>query len=310
MSENIKRFIKTIFAFIPFAIIIYVIMLCAWGDIAPYFLKKNLTYRIGSNGHLFTRLKEVKTVKDVDVLVLGSSHAYREFDPRIFNAAGLKTFNLGSSAQTPMQTKILLERYLDKLNPKIVIYEVFPKTFSIDGVESSLDIISNDKNDLASLKMAIDLAHIVTVNTLIYGYYRDITGKNKSFVEKQETDIDKYIKGGYVARKIKTFKHQKYPANKWDFEDKQFEYFKENLNLLKSRNIRVILINSPIPPAYYKSYTNNNVFDARMEKMGEYYNFNNKLTLDDSIYFYDTDHLNQNGVDIFDAKILSEIFKK
>lgn len=310
MSENIKRFLKTILAFIPFAIICYLIMLIFWGDFAPDIFKKNLAYRPGSTGNLYTRLKEINTLKDVDVLVLGSSHAYREFDPRIFNAAGVKIFNLGSSAQTPMQTKILLDRYLDKINPKVVIYEVFPKTFAIDGVESSFDIISNDKNDLASFKMAVELGHIGTYNTLLYGYYRDITGRNKFFEEKLETKVDKYIKGGYVARKIETFKHQKYPQNKWNFIDKQFDYFQQNLDLLKAKKIKVILINAPIVPAYYKSYSNNDAFNKRMANTGEYYNYNEKLVLDDSLYFYDSDHLNQNGVDIFDAKVLSEILKK
>ena len=82
-----------------------------------------------------------RKIKNVDVLFLGSSHAYRGFDPRIFRKRGYSSFNLGSSAQTPSQTKVWLKRYLKHLNPKIVIYEVYPGTFSSDGIEASLDLV-------------------------------------------------------------------------------------------------------------------------------------------------------------------------
>jgi len=305
MSTNIKRFILKLLAFIPFAFIIYVVLVCLWGDFAPGFAMKNLSYRLGGIGHLHSRLAEVKKVKDVDVLVLGSSHAYREFDPRIFKKAGYTMFNLGSSAQTPIQTKVLLNRYLDQLNPKIVIYEVFPKTFSIDGVESALDVISNDVNDIHSLKMCVKTMHIKVFNTLLYGFYRDLTGRNKSFVEKKHAGQDTYISGGYLEKDIETFKHKRYEKQAWDFQENQFDDFRENINLLKSKGVKLYLVNSPIAPAYYKSYTNNHLFDKRMKQFGNYYDFNKILKLDDSLYFYDADHLNQNGVDIFDDKILS-----
>jgi len=82
----------------------------------------------------------------VDILFLGSSHSYRGFNPQYFS--GYKTFNLGSSAQTPIQTNLLLKRYLHQLNPKTIVYEVYPISLSIDGVESSSDIIANDHHPI------------------------------------------------------------------------------------------------------------------------------------------------------------------
>ena len=53
-------------------------MVPIWGNLIPFeAFKKNLNYRIGSYGHLNTRLKEADTIQNVDVLVVGSSHAYR-----------------------------------------------------------------------------------------------------------------------------------------------------------------------------------------------------------------------------------------
>ena len=41
-----------------------------------------------------------------------------------------------------------------------------------------------------------------------------------------------------------------------------------------------------------------------MGMYSEYYNFNEILTLNDSLSFYDYDHLNQNGVELFNKKLI------
>ena len=155
-----KKFILHTCLFLLFASVFYITTIVFCARYAPPWFKPNINYRIGSYGHMSSRLSEIKGYSDVDILFLGSSHAYRGFSTRIFLENGYKTFNLGSSAQTPAQTKVLLNRYLESLNPKMVIYEVYPNTLSTDGVESALDIIANDKNDLHSLKMALKINNI------------------------------------------------------------------------------------------------------------------------------------------------------
>ncbi|WP_202945886.1 hypothetical protein [Aquimarina agarivorans] len=200
-----KKFVLSLFLFIAVAFFTYIGYIILWGSFAPNALKPNLNYRIGSKGHMFTRLQEVKRIDSVDILFLGSSHAYRGFDPRIFASHQFNTFNLGSSSQTPIQTAILLERYLDHIKPKSIIYEVYPTTFMIDGIESSLDIIANDRNDLLSLKMAFELNHLKTYNTLIYGIFRNLFNLNTSFTEAIHKKNDTYILGGYVETLPKKF---------------------------------------------------------------------------------------------------------
>ena len=142
-----KNFISNTVLFLLFLSIFYSTFLIIWVHYAPSRFKPNIIYNMGSYGFMYSRLSEIKNYENTNILFLGSSHAYRGFDTRIFLDKGLKSFNLGSSSQTPLQTKVLLKRYLERLNPKLVIYEVYPETFTIDGVESSLDIIANDKND-------------------------------------------------------------------------------------------------------------------------------------------------------------------
>ena len=78
-----KLFCNNLFKFIPLAAISYVLILMIWGNGVPADFRFNLNHK-GSPGHMFTRLREVRERKNVDVLILGSSHAFRGFDPRIF----------------------------------------------------------------------------------------------------------------------------------------------------------------------------------------------------------------------------------
>ena len=272
-------------------------------------LKPNINYKIGSYGHTYSRLSEIKNHGDVDILFLGSSHAYRGFDTRIFLNNGYKSFNLGSSAQTPLQTKVLLKRYLESLNPELVIYEVYPTTFTIDGVESSLDIVSNDKNDLYSLDMALRINNIKTYNTLIYSITRDLLRLNNSFSEPIFKGNDKYISGGYVEKEIGFFQPTQFKKKEIALKDYQLESFSEIVQMVKNKNIELILVYAPISKVNYESYGNNHYFDSIIKNYAEYYNFNEIIDLNDSLHFYDSDHLNQNGVDIFNEKLIELLNK-
>ena len=306
-----KKFLQNLLLFLAFTVVCYLCSLFVWGSSYTLGkLKPNVNYQIGYSGHSFTRLKEVKEVHDIDILFLGSSHTYRGFDTRTFSNQGLKTFNLGSSSQSHIQTQLLLKRYIDSIRPKQIVYEVYPRSFMIDGVESGLDIISNDRNDKHSLEMAFNLNHIKTYNTLGYAYMRDVFSLNKSFEEKLQRDMDTYVSGGYVERQLQYFKPIPLPELEIELNDAQWNSFLENIALIREANIEVIFVYAPITPSLYDSYTNNDYFNTLMKSQGTYYNFNEILSMDDSLHFYDSHHLNQKGVDIFNKELLDILNKK
>ena len=304
MNKDIKKFIKSILLFIPFSVLIYFVLIIIVCHIPYQFLKPNINYRIGSYGHMYSRIKEIKNYKNIDILFLGSSQAYRGFDVRVYNNAGFKVFNLGSSNQTPIQTNVLLKRYLDLLNPKLVIFEVSPETFSTDGVESSVDLIANDKNDFLTITDLIQYNNIKTLNTAICGFYKDFTGENNDFVENPKKDDDLYIKGGFVEKQLKFNKPKKHKNINFEYNSKQILAFENCLKLIHKKKIKLILLQTPITKSLYKSYLNKNQFDSLMSRYGEYYNFNKILNLNDSLDFYDPYHLNKNGTTIFNKKLI------
>ena len=107
----------------------------------------------GGPSHSLVRFREANAKGPVDIVFIGSSHTYRGFDPRLFSAIGYSSQNLGSSSQTPINSFAVLQKHLDQLHPKLVIYEIYQTALSIDGMESFYDLLSNTPLDTTMLKM-------------------------------------------------------------------------------------------------------------------------------------------------------------
>ncbi|MFH1525192.1 MAG: hypothetical protein ABIG69_00865 [Bacteroidota bacterium] len=305
-----KKFLLDTVKFFLFTIAFYLLFLFLWGEIGPSYIKKNLNFKIGSKGHLFTRVREIPQFKNINILFVGSSRAYRGFDTRIYLKQNLACFNLGSSSQTPLQTEILLKRYLNSLNPKIVIYEVGPDIFEGDGVESSLDLIANDKIDYESFRMAGEINNIKTYNAILYSSIRLSFNLDKNFKEKSPNRGETYIHGGYVETKLK------FNDEIDDFENSMIEmnpnqvfHFERIVKSLLEKNIQVILVQAPIAKNRYSSYSNMAEIDNYFSKYQTYWNFNKILSLSDSIHFSDSHHLNQNGDKLFNEKLIDLLIK-
>ena len=301
-----KRFLFKLLFFLLIIGLTYPTIVVGFQELAPSRIKRNVNYKRGSYGHLNSRIKDIQNFKDIDILFLGSSHCYRGFDPRIFKPYGYTTFNLGSSAQSHIQTNILLSRHLESLFPKLVIYEVYPGTMVTDGVESSLDLIANDRNDWLTLKMIWSTMNLKVLNTAIYGFYTDFLGKDKNYKEpvRKENHRDTYISGGFVQKDVKTYQYDSMKKGTYTFNPIQLEHFRKNLEFLKQGGIPYILVQAPITKARYNAKTNNQEYTKLMSTYGTYLDFNTKLNLDDSLYFYDSHHLNQNGVELFNVSLI------
>ena len=293
----------------------YVFLLLIWGNILPGFLNKNLKYKLGLEGFMHTRLLEADQYKNgqlphtIQILFIGSSHAYRGFDPRIFAEANLRTFNLGSSNQTPLQTNLLLKQYLVNLKPELIVFEVYPEIFEMDGVESSVDVISNCSSFKFAFLHALSVNHIISYNTLLYSSLRKIFFNDLSFVEDKRIGNDTYVEGGYVEKDAKQkgiSVNQK--KKNWNLNNTQVFAFKETLTFLKENKVPFLLVQSPITKALYSSYSNNVEIDSFFLSLGSYKNYNEdkELNLSDTIDFYDEHHLNQSGVSKFNLRVIKD----
>ncbi|WP_299582208.1 hypothetical protein [Mucilaginibacter sp.] len=301
-----KRFVYRLILFMAFTCVFYVVMILIYGMVIPSSLAKNFNY-FGNLGFTRKRLNEAKEIKNVDLIVVGSSHAYRGYDPRIFKKAGINTFNLGSTSQSPLQTQYLVSKYIKNLNPKFVIIDIYPILFSVDGMESQIDLISSGLMDREIVKMSFDMNNIALYNSLIFGAFNSIFHLRQQ--KKSDNKGDTYIPGGYVqSYKSLKFKKTRF-TQKITISAIQLKAFKKTLEYLKTNNIKYVIVQAPFSKSNYDSYTNNEEIDNLFSGLGEYYNFNKILNLPDSMY-YDDSHLNQFGVNIYNKKLLEILRSK
>ena len=306
-----SKFLKEIVIFGLVVIISYPIFIIGMGEVAPKILQKNLPYKLGAYGHMKTRIQEIKDYGDVDVVILGSSHAYRGFDVRLFSEKGIKAFNLGSSAQSPIQSNLLIQRYFDDLTPELVIVEVYPETVCGDGLESSLDIIANDEIKGDYLGMLWDIPNTKLFNSLIFSFYKQRIRGDLSYTEAKRIKDDTYISGGYVEKDLKRFKHQELEENssEWKINDTQIKALHELIGFCESKSSKVVLVQAPITKALRRRYKNNEEYDEYLSSITDYINFNSITVLDDSLHFSDPHHLNQEGVVVFNSDLFTYISK-
>ena len=300
-----RKFFLRLLLFIPFFLLIYVVLTFLVGSLLPDYLTPNLYYR---TSHFSYTLAEIGQVQEPDILVVGSSHAYRGFDPRIFDAHGFELLNLGSSSQTPVQTEYLLSRYIDDIDPELIIYEVWPSSFTSDGVESAVDLISNDTIAADTLGMVATVNDIKAYNSLIFASLNQVLG-----IPAQEPvleDQDLYVGGGYVERSDAEYSPGAYPSQRYQWRDYQFQAFDAVIALLEERDIPFVLVQAPITDGYFRSYTNNDEFDETMRTYGPYYNFNYIMDDLDSTHFFDAHHLNQSGVELFNRRLIQILLQE
>lgn len=304
-----KKFIKKILLFSLTLIILYPFFII---NIAEIFgsNQKNLKF-IPERSWTKKTLNEASSYGNIDILFIGSSHAYRGYDIRFFNKFG-KSFNLGTTSQTPLQSYFLLKKFVSILNPKYIIIDIYFPLFESDGVESSVDIVSNyiSKDNIKLFTMS---PNPIVLNTLIYSYYYNYTNKNNTNLKNYSNKFDTYISGGFVERKPQFFINKEMFIKKnIKINSIQKKSFEKLIEFIKKKKLKYIIIHSPITKAEYSSYLNTKELNDYFESKGFYINFNEtQIPLHDNIHFYDKHHLNQYGVYIFNkylAEFLVEIF--
>lgn len=298
-----KSFITTLVFFFVFSFIGYGLLTGFFGIFFLTEIYSNLIYT-PSGGNNDLRLNEAGNQKELDILFIGSSHSYRSFDSRNFEKIGWETFNLGSSAQTHVQTSFLLQKYLDEMKPKLVVYEVYPNIFMNDGIESTINLLSSSPTlDYNLLETAVKSKNVKVYNSLIFSMFLNVTNLKLNFNKSiPRSDNEKYISGGYVESELK-FNEAKDSVKFWQPLNSQLKYFKRNIELLKESGIPYILVQTP----YTYEYSNDKVIDSYLGSKGLYYNFNTLLNFNNKLDFYDTHHLNQNGVDKLNNEFINII---
>jgi hypothetical protein len=261
----------------------------------------------GGSGFTLERMREADTIQDIDILFIGPSQSYRSFDPRWFKEKGLRIFNLGTTAQSPLNTYHLLKANLKRMNPKLVVIAVSQHAMATDGIESFADLTSNMPVDASLIEMACSIKKITAMNLIVAGLIRDRLSPMAGF-EQNNVPRDLYVKGGYVESSRDYSSHHLPDQMPLLIHTRQKQYLMKCLNLLNDVNIPAVTLSTPITSETISKISNyvenqNELQKLMNEKKVPYVDLSYSVPLLWNEHFFDELHLNPKGVAITGAYV-------
>jgi len=303
-----KKFLINLLFFSLFSLVFYVTALLLSGKFLPTYLSGNLSGRnviLAKDGSA-RRFIQAKKHDIVDVLILGSSHACRSYDVRLFEEAGLTAYTLGSSSQPLSHSLRIYKKYVNTFSPRILIIDVYPVLLNASNTESILNTLPLFYEDEEFIYKAF--CETYDIRLLHSLFYYKIFGDIKSIDDKLGKG-DTYIRNGYVENNNTVKKLKDYPLSELMIDDNNIRSLREIVNDAKERGIHVFLFNSPLPMKRYESYINSVKINQLLSSIATYYDYNEAVKLGDS-YFYDEGHINQKGVNLYCDWVLKRLKKR
>lgn len=305
-----SNFFKKIAIFILSAILIYLSTIIAIGSITKNGLGKNFVFPLGDYGHTLMRLREARQHSPVDVVVLGSSHAYRGFDPRIFKSHQISLFNLGMSSQTPLQSYYLLKKYYPILQPRCIIQEIYPLLLENDGTESNSFLLANEPVSIELTQLAFHHFNMHNFNCWVYGSFRNALYLNDDLILVTKFKDDTYVAGGYSQKDLKPFSDDEVlKAREFSIRADQLAALDSIKAYCSQKQCQLFFVITPVTTIEKHHIQNWSSIVNELEKINPVHDFSHLPNLQDSIHFYDNDHMNQHGVEIFNPILIESLFK-
>jgi len=244
-----------------------------------------------------------------DAIVLGSSHAYRGYDPRIFEQSGMNLFNAGTSSQNAKGSLVLYNEYL-RNRTDVFILDIYDPVFELEGTESNMRLIQNVPTNEAAVALVQQEFKMYTVNALLVRF--------ASINPIDEAPNNDYIKNGFCEKKGILYAVESLNDSIFDANEEMFEAFETMIKQMQADGKRIVLCSHPLPLSpglrnYHDKFLSG--FTPLIERLGVPY-------IDLTYYtegfgvneFADISHLNQQGVVLYNRLLLqnsnfNEVFK-
>ena len=260
----------------------------------------------------------------VDVLVLGSSHAYQGFNTAVlWNEYGYTAFNLCGPAQPIWNTYYYLEEALKTQTPKAIILDVYMLYLSSEYDETASAIKNTDGLKWSQTKIDAINASFDTEKTgkqyffswlQYHSRYSDLS-QNDFYPYQGNEDVYKNHKGFYCYFKTTEVQNKDY-TNESEcsiLPEKGETYYRMIIELAKSKNIPILITAIPFNADSFNIKYINEAQRIAEEYNIPFYNFlkelKNDLALDYKTDFADKQHLNHKGNTKL-TRYFGEILKK
>lgn len=337
-----KTFITQTIKFIIIGIFVYLLLAL----IIPPSMVRNF-YGTEWREKLF--VQDAKSLDSLDVLILGSSHVFKTFDPRVFEDKGYQLLNLASPSQNPENSYFILKDFFDgalspkgqRPTPKVIVHELYCKTISDrPSLESYTKSVEHHPATYNFFKLGLLTKNTTAINMFFssmlkrkfgiyeekrtysdvssyvrYGFYRTNTTRGKDYVRydipiDQITFENEQEKTQYKRDKIRDSKICSGAPSK-----RQMSYLKKIIDLSKSYDVPVVLVVVPVPSDF-----SNNIRDYSkiLDSLKSFANSNNSLFISDfspvkineKTDFADRDHLNFLGATKVSRFFVEELEKE
>jgi hypothetical protein len=275
------------------------------------FRGKALIYRTAdyyqwTGGDSWQRFREYHPAVRQDAVIIGSSHAYRGYDPSVFAARGYRVFNLGSSAQTPLNSQYLIEAFLDSANAPLLVFDVYEGVFASTGFESTADLTQNLPSPAAAWGMVGALGDLRGLNMMALRAV--IHGEAPLYMDKEYRGL------GFVPRRD-TLRKEPRPMSAPDpaMAGKQWKHFKAAIALCRERGIRVVVTSHWALPARGGEVHSTFVHQVRQALQGTgipYVDLTDAAGSTDMDHYADDNHLNAAGAALFTAQLVDSLERR
>lgn len=259
----------------------------------------------------------------IDVLALGSSHAFEDINTgMLWEDYGISAYVLAGSVQPYWNSYYYLQEALKTQRPKLVILEGYGSVFSSEYSDHSRIIKNNlGIKDLDLKKESLEVsAPEETRDNYLFDYrlwhsrYEELN--ESDFAQYYQKPIYQYYKGFGVNFVEEAFEKPQINITKDNMRpmtEKAEKYFRKIVELCQKEKIPIMVVVSP----YVLTETEQMVYYYTEKIANEYgiplINFNNeeyyqKMSLNFETDFSDPSHLNYRGNEKF-TKILAEEIK-
>ncbi len=239
-----------------------------------------------------------------DVIIIGSSHAYRGYDPRIFKEYGYNAYNLGTSDQKPMCSYFLIKNYINSNNCKLVIFDLYDRIFSQSNIESMSDMIQNIPSDKAALQLSLASKDVRAINMFTLRMFNKLS-------DPINPDTLGYIKGFLPTEKLLELppKRRLYT---YETNDEAIKYLDKTLSYLKKEGVKVVMTEHSLPsvaPAPGHDDFRKDVYQVLNKYNVLWFDYTTDSSMTDVQYFADESHLNVKGVYKYNHRLINDLIK-
>lgn len=302
-----RRFLLSGLTFLGIGIVLYVLtflVLCRTQvGSTPSILRSNNYYAFLS-GTDQERFEGFDTTRRYDVVVLGSSHAYRGYDPALFAARGWDLHVLGSSAQTAMHGHYLLRDLLPSGRTGLLIIDLYaPTTWMQDGLESTSLLTRNLPWDRTARSISWAQQDLRAWNM----WMLRLIGTNE-----RPLPADTTCRSGYCPQPDSLHRAvQPVPPRAFTPLPHQLEHFRRMLALADERGIPTVLVTHYLhgssDRALHEAFHRQVMEELRAYPHIRYIDLAYGHAADDRHHFHDQGHLNQAGVDLFNDQLMDSL---